>query len=201
MSEQETLAFNLNEQDIMILLKHKRCLNFFESNYYLMKERFKKYQEMNYRGNSSIDVITYFDILIVQLRSMCLERNTERQCTVQQALKIINRKDLADLIDTVMNKPFSPDRIKNEKGEALSIKEAIKTISDKYVCHYDNSTDSKDCQERIIEEILRNPANDNSLDNIMNVIIKCVNVGFNIEDENYQNKVKIKCHPIISSNN
>lgn len=201
MSEQDALAFNLNGQDITTYLKHKRCLKFFESNYCLMKERFKKYQEMNYRGNSSTDVITYFDILIVQLRSMCLERNNERQCTVQRALKIVNRKDLADIIDNILNEPFSPNKIMNEKGEALSIKEAIKIISDKYICHYDDSAYFKDHQERIIEEILRNPENDYSLDNIVNAIIKCVNVGFNMKDESNPNKVKIKCQPLISDNN
>ena len=57
----------MNERDFFAYIDH------FNMHYKLLLRRYKQYTEIDDIHNLDIDVITYLDIIIVQLRAMCIE--------------------------------------------------------------------------------------------------------------------------------
>ncbi len=53
--------------NLIIYVKH------FNMYYSLLLERYRRFKEINSNDNTDIDVITYLDMIVVQIRAICIE--------------------------------------------------------------------------------------------------------------------------------
>ncbi len=157
------------------LLELSEFINNFNMHFSLLLRRYKRFKEINTIDNTDIDVITYLDIIVVQLRAMCVESaNNKKNYTAQIFLRKVGEILLADKIDKMLEEPFIEDT-------DFTIKTAIKLLADKFVCHYDNFDGANRddlAMANIIESRLRSPYNKPNLDYIMKTIIDVVGEGF-----------------------
>jgi len=151
-------------------------INHFNTHYRLLLERYKRFCEIDYIYNTDIDVITYLDIIVVQIRSMCIEnKNYKKNYTAQNLLRKLKRDDLADKLDIMLNAEF-------KKGVFTDFptSTALKLLADKFICHYDAADDEQWAMARLIERQLRNPYDEVNLKSIMGTITECIGEGFGI---------------------
>ncbi len=159
----------MNEEEFMWYLDQ------FSMHYKLLLRRYKRFQEVNDIHNLDIDVITYLDIVIVQLRAICIENDKlSKNYTVQNLLRHVNREDLATKIDDMLAESFFSHRADYD------IRRALKTLADKYICHYDSIDIYEKTVSQMIENNLRSPFETRNLDYIMNVITTCVGEGLSL---------------------
>jgi hypothetical protein len=128
--------------------------------------------------NDDIDVSTYFDMIIVQLRAMCIESpNLRRNYTAQILLRKVGEDELADKIDNMLEQPFIA-------GSDMTVKKAIKILADGFICHYDNF-DGPGVETLgmalVIEKRLRNPYDKINLKYIMEVLMECIGEGLTLD--------------------
>lgn len=158
-------------------------ISYFNMHYKLLLRRYERYEKINNICNTDIDVITYLDIIIVQLRALCIESpNLKKNYTAQNLLRLMKRDDLAQEIDTMLEKQFFSHR-------ELSIKEALKIMADKYICHYDAIKDDEIVLAEIIEKQLRSPHDEHNLAYIMKTVVDCIAGG--LSKESFFNAVEI----------
>ncbi len=147
----------------------------FNVHFTLLLRRYKRFKEIDDIHNTDIDVITYLDMIVVQLRAMIIEsKNYKNNYTAQILLRKFGEDELANRIDTMLEESFIPE-------SDFTIRKAIKTLADCFICHYDNFDGvDKDgwALASIIEKKLRNPYDDANLDHIMKVLIDCIGEGF-----------------------
>lgn len=84
----------------------------------------------------NLDWLTYRDMVIVQVAAMCVDRTaTEHDgYTIQSLLRRMGQEHLIGGIDKVLNKNVAVDADHND----VTVRIALKTIRDKFLCHYDN---------------------------------------------------------------
>ena len=158
----------MDEYKFITFLEH------FEMHYKLLKRRYRRFTEINDIRNLDIDVITYLDIIIVQLRAMCIESSgRKKNYTAQNLLKLVKRDDLAKKIDDMLAEEFFSYR-KN-----FDIRKALKVMADNYICHYDAFDD--DISAEIIEKQLRNPYDKHNLKYIMETVFDCIEEGLSLK--------------------
>lgn len=150
----------------------------FTIHYNILLRRYQRFMEIDEPLNDDIDVSTYFDMIIVQLRAMCIESpNLKNNYTAQILLRKAGENELADKIDKMLEQSFIP-------GSELTVKKAIKILADGFICHYDNF-DGTGIETLgmalIIEKRLRNPYDKINLKYIMEVLIECVGKGLALE--------------------
>lgn len=149
----------------------------FNIHYSLLLKRYSRFKEINVIGGNDIDVITYFDMIIVQLRALCIENSRYRNnYTVQVLLRKMGEDKIAEKIDELLNQDFFRD------SSEISIKMAIKMLADNFICHYDNFDDNinKLSLTDIMMNQLKNPYKAYQtvdLDYIMSSIIECIGGG------------------------
>lgn len=91
----------------------------------------------------SLDYWTYYDVILTQIRAMFIETpKLKKNYTVQNYLINIGQKEIADEIQTYMDK---------ELYEGMSFKEAVKVSVDKFIAHYDKV----DTEDVVIEHMCR----------------------------------------------
>jgi hypothetical protein len=74
------------------------------SNVIFLLRRYRQFREINRIDNKDIDVITFFDMIIVQLRAMCIENERYKSnYTTQILLRKIGEGTLANKIDNMLN--------------------------------------------------------------------------------------------------
>lgn len=158
------------------IIEFVQFVSHFNVHYRLLIERYKRLiaidkQEMN------LDISTYQDMIVVQIRAMFIESaNLRSNYTAQNLLRILGESDLADKIDTYLDSPF------NEIYTDLSIRKALKTMADKFICHNDNFDGEKvDLWglQLSIESQLRNPYIKPNLFTIMDTLIDIIGQGLN----------------------
>ena len=164
--------WNRNAMDqIIVFIDH------FDIHYRLLLRRYKRFKEVDIPQSRDIDVITYLDMILVQLRSMCLEQDKyKNNYTVQNLFHRLGRDDLADRINAMLDEQFF------EYRSGCSIRDAIKILTDDYVCHYDAFDTDGIVQSEIIEQQLRNPYIQHNLDYIMKVLIDSIGEGLSIKN-------------------
>ena len=168
----------MNERDFSTYIDH------FNMHYKLLLRRYKRFKEIDDIRNADIDVITYLDIIIVQLRAMCIESpKLKRNYTAQNLLRLMKRDDLAQKIDDMLAEQFFSYR------DDCDIREALKILADKYICHYDAIEDDGIGWAEIIEKQLRSPYDEHNLAYIMKTVIDCIGEGLSIES--FMNIVEI----------
>ena len=140
-------------------------------------ERFKEIREQ-YQQTRDKKLLTdfhcYMDMLIVQIRSFCLEGDSlnRKNYTVQHFLCKFGRSDLADKINDFLDQPLYGN--KGEDDSYWSIRKSIKFASDKYICHHDKLSHSEFLRLDFILVELSNPYFSNNLDTIINEISECL---------------------------
>lgn len=154
-------------------------INNFNIHFSLLLRRYKRFKEINTIGNNDIDVITYLDMIVVQLRAMCIENERyKNNYTAQTLLKKIGKEELATRIDEMLDQEFSCI------WEDFSIKKSIKVLADEFICHYDNF-DGVNLHELSLADIianqLRNPYEQKNLDYIMKELINCIGEGLTLK--------------------
>ena len=168
----------MNERDFFTYIDH------FNMHYKLLLRRYKRYTKIEDISNLDIDVITYLDIIIVQLRALCIESpKLKKNYTAQNLLRLMKRDDLAQKIDDMLAEQFFSYR------DNLDIREALKIMADKYICHYDAIEDDGIAWAEIIEKQLRSPFEEHNLAYIMKTVVDCIGEGLSMES--FMNVVEI----------
>lgn len=123
--------------------------------------------------------ITYIDMIIVQLRAMCIENERyKNNYTAQILLRKIGEDALANNIDKMLSEEFYDGSIQ------VSIKTALKIVADEFICHYDNFDGEKSHRISLAEIFinrLMSPYEEKNLDYIMKVLINCIGDGLAIQ--------------------
>ena len=147
----------------------------FNVHFSLLLRRYKRFKEINTVPNADIDVITYIDMIIVQLRAMCIESERHKHnYTAQILLRKVGEEELADKIDAMLNEDFSDGSMQ------VTIKTALKLLADEFICHYDNFDGDKLHRISLADIFvnrLRNPYEEKNLDYIMKGLIDCIGEG------------------------
>ena len=160
----------MDEKELLQYLDH------FNMHYKLLLRRYKRFVEIDDIHDTDIDVITYLDMIIVQLRALCIESpNRKKNYTAQNLLCLMKRDDLAQKIDDMLALQFFSYR------ENCDIRKALKIMADNYICHYDEFEDEGIAWAELIEKQLRNPYDAHNLKFIMETVIDCIGEGLSIE--------------------
>ena len=170
--------FDLEERNSDELMSLAEYIEHFNIHYRLLLRRYARFKEIDDVFNTDIDVITYLDMIVVQLRAMCIESpRLKKNYTAQILLRKVGEGELAERLDTMLEEPFIPE-------SDFTIRKALKTLADGFICHYDNfdgiEVDGWHFAE-IIEKRLRNPYDMPNLDYIMKTIIDCLGEGLTIK--------------------
>ncbi len=159
------------ESNIDNLMELNEFIKNFNIHYKLLLRRYERFKEINDIHNKDIDVITYLDIIVVQLRAMCIEsKNYKKNYTAQILLRKTGKNEAADRLDALLEERFIP-------STDFTIRIALKTLADGFICHYDNfdgPQKDKLSLAEIIEKKLRNPYDEKNLDYIMNTLLSCI---------------------------
>ncbi|MBR3352748.1 MAG: hypothetical protein IKG35_11600, partial [Erysipelotrichaceae bacterium] len=83
-----------NENNLIDLLEYIKNFNM---HFELLLRRYNRFKEINNITNDDIDVITYLDMIVVQLRAICIENNTKykNNYTVQNLLRKVGEEELS----------------------------------------------------------------------------------------------------------
>jgi len=155
----------------------------FEIHWNLFVRRYIRFKELeNSVTYGEFDYCTYFDMLIVHIRAMCIESpNLKSNYTIQNMLRRIDKPELAQKIDDELEKPLIEALIDKDTENPLTLRKAIKILSDGFICHYDNFDGEKDIQRGIaiaIEGNLKNKFNSRNIYSLVNTMVECVEDGF-----------------------
>ena len=128
--------------DIEEIMKTNRLFDVYSFNLDLLKYRIGRIEEIDtFDNNNKFEFFTYFDAAIVQIRAMFLEKGS-KNFTFQSFLRAINRPDLVEKVEDFFDEPFDEMdfQSKDDGAEYRSIRKVIKFITDKFVCHNDETT-------------------------------------------------------------
>ena len=144
-----------------------------------------------------IDYNVYIDILVVHIRSLCLENDklNKKNYTIYKFLELANRKDLIDKLNIALDENFIDD-----EDYTCSIRTILKKCSDKYICHHDNIDffDFVDIETTFLR--LSNPYFYNNFDAIIKKIVYIVEdamktVTFDFAEDSNSNGQAQDAHP------
>ena len=152
----------------------------FNIHFKLLLRRYKRLKDIySIQNAKDIDVITYIDMILVQLRAMCIENERyKNNYTAQILLRKIGEEDLANKIDEMLNEEFYDGSMQ------VNIKKALKILTDEFICHYDNFDKDKSHKISLADifiNILLSPHEEKNLDYIMKVLIDCIGEGLTIK--------------------
>lgn len=173
------MAIEIEQVNADEMVALSEFIEHFNVHYALLLRRYKRFKEIDDIANTDIDVITYLDLIIVQLRAMCIESgNLKKNYTAQILLRKLNEPIPAEKLDKMLDEEFLTG------CSGFSIRKAIKLLADGFICHYDNFDGvNRDAwaMASIIEKQLRNPYNNRNLDHIMSTLIDCIGDGLKIK--------------------
>jgi hypothetical protein len=153
--------------------KNETFIKYYNFNIELLLFRLRKLESLlppHKDNNVKMEFYTYFDMIIVQARALLIENiNNVNNYTYQNYLKLINKDKNIALIDEILNSPFINDKYLKCESNNLSIKNAIKILSDKIICHYDEMNDDRSSLSDFISCQLSQINND-SVNNIKKIL-------------------------------
>lgn len=153
-------------------------IDHFNIHYDLLVRRYEYFKTID-DVETTLETSTFFDMVVVQLRAICIESpHLKKNYTAQILLRKLGYEDAAAKIDDMLAMPFI------EGFGNLTVRNALKTLADGFICHYDNfDGESKEgwAIAAIIEKQLRNPFVTPNLTTIMNTLIECVGEGISIQ--------------------
>lgn len=164
------------EYEVHLLLQY---IEHFNIHFKLLLRRYKRFKEINKLHNNDIDVVTYLDMIVVQLRAMCIENERYKEnYTAQILLRKVGEEKLAQKIDNMLNEDFYDGSLQ------VNIRTALKILADEFICHYDNFDGEKRHRLSLVDIFmnrLRNPYEKTNLDYIMEVLVNCIGEGLKIK--------------------
>ncbi|RKM55412.1 hypothetical protein D6855_15865 [Butyrivibrio sp. CB08] len=173
-------------EDLKAQLELQPYLKHFKIQYDLLRKRYERLKEIDNPLDDNLDIGTYFDMVIVQLRAIFIESpSLKNNYTLQNVMRKIGKDDYADALDDILSREFIPD------VSDMTIRTAIKLLADKFICHYDVSEgiNSDNWGEAAyIESFLRNPYVTVNLQTIMAEITEIVDKGLQEYYEQELNK-------------
>ena len=93
----------MSQQEIMDYIQF---VVHFNVHYKLLVERYKHLVAID-RPGMNLDISTYQDMIVVQIRAMFIENaNLQNNYTGQNLLRILGEPELAEKIDTFLDSPF-----------------------------------------------------------------------------------------------
>ena len=132
--------------------------------------------------------ITYFEMIVVQLRALCCEKRWKlRNYTIQGLLYRIGASADANEFDR-----FLDDTIAGAiDSELLSAREVIRRIADKFVCHYecDHRQDANIAMARVREELIQMLLKDDLLGRTVSKIQDVVNKALSNAAEEFRRRL------------
>ena len=112
--------------------------NHFNEYYQLLLDRYERFCELRESEEWSLDLDTYFEMIIVQLRALLLERGSNvvtGNYTIKNILSLSEDTEAWNVVEKTLNEVMiSGNGIKQD----CLLRDAIKIIADKSICHYDN---------------------------------------------------------------
>lgn len=112
------------------------------------------------------EYLTVFDSIITHLRAMLLEKK-KKNYTLQNYFIKSGKPEIAQNIDDYLDKPFDPQ-------QSRSIRDALKFISDKFVCHFDEIAPIDLGNANYIMSALSNPHSTINLKKIVEDLIAII---------------------------
>lgn len=112
------------------------------------------------------EYLTIFDSVITQLRAMLLEKG-KKNYTFQNYFNEVGKPEVAQKIDEYLDSPFDPQN-------SRSIRTALKFISDKFICHFDEIEPIDLGTANYIMSALSNPYSDTNLKEILRELTKII---------------------------
>ncbi|HPS59108.1 MAG TPA: hypothetical protein PK514_13470 [Spirochaetota bacterium] len=169
---------NSVEEDYETMENYNRFFNMFNFNLSMLLNRLVKIRKINpLDSNNEVEWFTYFDCIITQLRAMFIENERyKNNYTYQNFLTLYGKNDIVTKINNFLETPFIDESTLDSKGEILSIKNAIKFIADKFICHYENTSLEELARQELISNTLSNLSNNstNNLDVILTRIFTMI---------------------------
>lgn len=152
----------------------------FNIHFKLLLRRYKRLKDIYSIENAKdIDVITYVDMILVQLRAICIENERyKNNYTAQILLRKIGEDDLANKIDEMLNEEVYDGSMQ------VNIRKALKILADEFICHYDNFDKDKSHKISLADIFINrllSPYEEKNLDYIMKVLIDCIGEGLTIQ--------------------
>lgn len=152
----------------------------FNIHFKLLLRRYKRLKDIYSIENAKdIDLITYVDMILVQLRAICIENERyKNNYTAQILLRKIGEDDLANKIDEMLNEEFYVGSMQ------VNIRKALKILADEFICHYDNFDKDKSHKISLADIFINrllSPYEEKNLDYIMKVLIDCIGEGLTIQ--------------------
>ena len=152
----------------------------FNIHFKLLLRRYKRLKDIYSIENAKdIDVITYVDMILVQLRAICIENERyKNNYTAQILLRKIGEDDLANKIDEMLNEEFYDGSMQ------VNIRKALKILADEFICHYDNFDKDKSHKISLADIFINrllSPYEEKNLDYIMKVLIDWIGEGLTIQ--------------------
>lgn len=165
------------EDEILELFEY---IEHFNIHFKLLLRRYKRLKDIYSIENAKdIDVITYIDMILVQLRAICIENERyKNNYTAQILLRKIGEDDLANKIDEMLNEEFYDGSMQ------VNIRKALKILADEFICHYDNFDKDKSHKISLADIFINrllSPYEEKNLDYIMKVLIDCIGEGLTIQ--------------------
>lgn len=169
---------NSIEEDYETMENYNRFFDMFNFNLNMLLKRLLKIRKISpLDPNNKVEWFTYFDCIITQLREMFIENERyKNNYTYQNFLTLYGKNDIVTKINSFLETPFFDESILDSNGEVLSIKNAIKFIADKFICHYENTSLEELDRQELISSTLSNISNNsiNNLEVILTRIFKMI---------------------------
>ena len=127
---------DLKEEVIIAIMEH---IEVFNEYYQQFLDCYDRFVELRNANPYCLDTETYFDMLVVQLRSLLLESNNApvglENYTFQSILKLVEDKKQGFMI---INRLLKTPMYTSKDMKECTIEYALKSISNKSLCHYNN---------------------------------------------------------------
>lgn len=115
------------------------------------------------------EYLTIFDSIVTQIRAMLLEKG-KKNYTFQNYFNEIGKPEIAQKIDDYLDSPF-------DAQNSRSIRVALKFISDKFICHFDEIDPIDLGTANYIMSTLSNPHSDTNLKEILRALTEIISEG------------------------
>ena len=162
-------------------------VNHFNEYYQLLLDRYERFCELRESEEWSLDLDTYFEMIIVQLRALLLERGSNvvtGNYTIKNILSLSEDIEAWNVIEKTLNEVMiSGEGVKQD----CLLRDAIKIIADKSICHYDSFyREGSHSWEliQLLKKMLMDKAEKVNLDILMKSIISILRNGVEISLDN-----------------
>ena len=148
--------------------------SYFNEYYQLLLMRYERLNELRENNEWSLDAETYLDMIIVQLRALLCEKKVSQEFPFKYTIQQVLSMDVDDARLNAINALMETVMVSGEgKYEDWTVRDVIKIVADKTICHYDTYHDRKNPQwelQQWLKDLFIDKSKEINLDYIMNTI-------------------------------